>query len=355
MIESRLAKWRSRELARTIFFFTVLIVLVVALASVPRVSAPLLLAYVISLMVRPLLPVLTKLGIPRVLAIVTLLLGLIGVSAWPIAKVVPVITDEARNLQYYVPKVEGYIRDRYVILKREIRERTSYDLNDVYLYDFLDSTNKTITSSLLTLPKLLASLLEWVFLVPLFAFFILKDGLRFRDILLSICPNGLFERFYSLTHEFGNKIGGYIFAKFIEASIVFVLITAGLWFLDIRFSLLLGILAGITNIIPYVGPLFGAVPGLIYALAEYGMGGTFAAIFLLYLIANAIDIAIVFPILVSRIVDLHPLVVVVSVILGSQSMGVVGMVISIPLAAALKLIILEIYQAIYAKRGGGSF
>lgn len=355
MNERRLAKWRNRELARMLFFFTVLLAMVLALASVPRVSAPLLLAYVISLMVRPGVPLLVKFGLPRTLAILTILTGIIGVSAWPIAKVVPVISEEARNLQYYVPKVEEYIRNRYIVTKVEIKERTGYDLNDIYLYDFLDSANKYVTTSLLTLPKFLASMLEWVFLVPLFTFFILKDGVVFRDMLLNICPNSLFERFYSLTHEFGKKIGGYIFAKFIEASIVFVLITAGLWFLDVRFSVILGLLAGVTNIIPYVGPLIGAVPGIIYALAEYGAGGTFAAIVILYTIANAIDIALVFPILVSRIVDLHPLIVVVSVILGSQSMGVIGMVISIPLAAALKLIILEIYQSIYTKRNNSSF
>lgn len=354
-MSERLAKWQSRELARTIFFFSVILILIVALASVPRVSAPLLVAYVISLMIRPLLPILVRMGIPRTPAIVLLLLAILGITVWPVAKLAPVITDEARNLQYYIPKVEGYISERYMVIKRELYDLIRYDLNDAYLYDFLDSTNKTLTTTLLGLPKLLAALLEWVFLVPLFSFFIMKDGTHFRDMMLNICPNNLFERFYSLTHQFGNKIGGYIFAKFIEAFIIFVIITAGLWFLDIRFSLLLGILAGVTNIIPYVGPLIGAVPGLVYALAEYGFGGTFAAIFLLYTIANAVDIAIVFPILVSRIVDLHPLAVVVSVILGSQSMGVIGMVISIPLAAALKLIILEIYQAIYARRGGGSF
>jgi len=353
--KSHLAKWRNRELARTLFFAAVILVLLVALASVPRVSAPLLVAYVISLMVRPILPILTKIGIPRTLAIISLLVGLIGVSSWPIAKVVPIVTEEARNLQYHIPKVENYIRDKYVVMKKEIRERSGYDLNDVYLYEFLDNANKTITSSLLMMPKFLASLLEWVFLVPLFIFFIMRDGLRFRDLLLKICPNSFFERFYSLSHEFGNKIGGYIFAKFVEASIIFILITAGLWFMDVRFSVLLGLVAGVTNIIPYVGPLLGAAPALVFALAVYGAGGTFAAILLLYTIANAIDIALVFPILVSRIVDLHPLVVVISVILGSQSMGVVGMVISIPLAAALKLIILELYRTIYSKRGGSSF
>lgn len=355
MIEKRLGKWRNREIARTVFFFTVIIVMILALASVPRVSAPLLLAYVISLMIRPGVPILMKLGIPRTLAIITLLMGLIGISAWPITKAVPLISDEARNLQFYIPKVESYITDRYVVVKKELKEKAGYDLNDVYLYDFLENSNKYITNSILALPKWLASLLEWVFLVPLFTFFILKDGIVFRDILLNICPNTLFERFYSLTHEFGKKIGGYIFAKFVEASIIFFIITAGLWFLDIRFSFLLGLVAGVTNIIPYVGPVIGAVPALIYVLAEYGAGGTFAAIAILYTVANAIDIAIVFPVLVSRIVDLHPLVVVVSVILGSQSMGVLGMVISIPLAAALKLIILEIYQSIYARRNSSSF
>ena len=351
MSELSRMKWRNREIARTIFFFFVLLALFGALVSVPRLSTPLLFAYVIALMVRPIVHFLTHLGLPHTLSIIGLLLSLILLSAWPIAKMAPIVSEETRNLQYHVPKVENYIRDRYQVLQLEVRKRTGYNLSDHYLTNFLDSGNTVVADVLLTLPKLLASLLEWAFLLPLFIFFILKDGFKFLNILLSICPNGLFERFYSLTHEFGKKIGGYIFAKLIEASIIFVLITAGLWFLDIHFSLLLGILAGVTNIIPYLGPIIGAVPGLIYVLAEYGMGGTFAAILILYVIANAIDIAIVFPILVSRIVDLHPLLVVISVIIGSQSLGVVGMVISIPAAVALKLIALEFYQAIYTRQG----
>ena len=65
------------------------------------------------------------------------------------------------------------------------------------------------------------------------------------------------------------------------------------------------------------------------------------------MIANAIDIALIFPILVSKIVDLHPMLVILSVILGSQLMGVAGMVVSIPIAASIKLIIEEIYLEFY--------
>ena len=71
---------------------------------------------------------------------------------------------------------------------------------------------------------------------------------------------------------------------------------------------------------------------------------------LLYIIANAIDIFFVFPILVSKIVDLHPVLVVISVILGSQYFGIVGMIVSIPMAAAIKLIIIEVYEETYQVR-----
>src|SRR5690606_9585696 len=110
------------------------------------------LAYVISLMVRPAVPILVRLGLPRTLSITVLLLGLLGATVWPVTKLVPVITDEARNLQYYIPKVESYIRQQYLVVKRELYQSTRYDLNDAYLYDFLNSANKTVTSSLLGLP-----------------------------------------------------------------------------------------------------------------------------------------------------------------------------------------------------------
>jgi putative permease len=118
--------------------------------------------------------------------------------------------------------------------------------------------------------------------------------------------------------------------------------------MGVKFSFLLGLVAAATNIIPYIGPIIGMIPAIAWGLAEFGVSPTFGAILILYFVANAIDLAIVFPILVSKVVDLHPLVVVASVIFGSQSLGIMGMVISIPLAASLKLVILEVYFEVYS-------
>jgi len=136
-------------------------------------------------------------------------------------------------------------------------------------------------------------------------------------------------------------------AKFFEASLLGLMISISLGIAGVEFSLILGLIAALTNIIPYVGPILGSLPGIIIVLAKYGPGNLFYIVLFIYFIANIIDLAIIFPILVSKIVDLHPVVVVLSVILGSQYFGLVGMVISIPCAAAVKLITEVLFDEFY--------
>lgn len=288
-----------------------------------------------------------KLGLSRTVSSFFILIGILFFSIYPIVKVVPILTTEANNIQYYAPKVESYVKKEYYVLKNKLRDRTGFELQDRYITDGLTYVRSAISSLVLNVPNLLASVIEWVFVIPLFVFFLLKDAPSFRRFILGITPNSFFEKFYFLSHKFNKQLGDYILAKFIEATIIGVILTSGLLIMDVRFALIFGLVAALTNVIPYLGPILGTVPALIFALAEYGLGTTFGGVVILYLIANAIDIAIVFPILVSKIVDLHPVLVVASVILGSQMMGIMGMIISIPVAAAIKLIFTEIIEDIY--------
>ena len=116
------------------------------------------------------------------------------------------------------------------------------------------------------------------------------------------------------------------------------------------FAFLLGLVAALTNILPYIGPFIGFAPALIIGLVDQNPNTTLGAMAILYIVANVIDLALVFPLLVSKIVNLHPLIVVMSVIVGSQFGGVVGMIISIPLAAFFQLFVNQIYTEIYTSR-----
>lgn len=343
-------KTSSREWVRLIFFFSLILVMGGALLSLPRASIPLTIAYVIFLIVNPALPTLAKLGLSRGVSITLLFVALLFFFIYPIVKVVPTITSEAKEFKDNIPRIERYIDGQYIKYRAAIKERTGYEVPSKYVTQVVDVARAGTANFLLNLPQLLASFLEWILLVPLFLFFLLKDAPTFKRSILRLTPNSIFERFYYLTSKFNGQLGDYIFAKFVEASIVGIIITSGLLILNIKFSLLLGLVAGMTNVIPYVGPIIGTIPAIVLGFAEYGTTPTTGAIVLLYLIANTIDMAIVFPILVSKIVDLHPVIVVMSVILGSQFLGVLGMVVSIPLAAAVKLIIIEIYNELYSER-----
>ncbi len=338
---------KMTNITKYVFFYSIFLIVGLILFSLPRLTIPLAVAYVLYLVVEPMVPKLIKLGLSRTWSILILFVGILFFTSYPIVKFVPSVKNEVDNFQYYRPKVERFIESNYESIRLKIKESTGYDIGDKVLDDSLTHFKNGTRDLILQLPNYLASLLEWVFLVPLFLFFMIKDGRSMKFILMRITPNGIFERFYYLFSQFNKKLGDYIFAKFIEASIIGVIITTGLLIIDLRFAFLLGLIAAITNIVPYVGPLIGSAPGIILALIEFGNTPAMGAVVVLYLVANIIDLALVFPILVSKIVDLHPMLVVVSVILGSQYLGTTGMIVSIPLAAALKLLFIEIYKEVY--------
>lgn len=319
----------------------------------PRVFFPLLVAFILSMVLRPILPKMEKLRLPRTISIFLLFAGLGFFLVYPIVKFAPVIQKESDNFQYYIPKIESQLEKGYDDLRTEVRDRVGVDLPVNIIDQASTYVEKSVRNFLLQVPNVLASVLEWLLLVPLFLFFLLKDGKRMKNSFLKFVPNVIFERAYYLVFQFNRQIGDYIFAKFIEATIVGVIITSGLLIMDIRFAFLLGVIAGVTNIIPYLGPVLGIIPGVLVCFVDYGMTPTTGAVLILYGVANVIDLAFVFPILVSKIVDLHPVVVVVSVIVGSQYMGIAGMVVSIPLAASLKLLFQEVYKDIFPNTSRG--
>lgn len=337
----------KREKARIIFFLFVLCAFAAILMALPRLSIPLLIAYVLSLIFAPAIPALMKLGVGKNVSVISIFFAAIFFTIYPFVKVVPMISNEIKNFEYYAPKVENYVKIEYRKFEELIKEKTGHVVETNYIEKGIVYLKTSTTDILLKISKSVVSFVEWIFVVPLFFFFMLKDGHRFKTLVLKVTPNSIFERFYWLSHQFNRQLGDYIFAKFVEAAIVGIVITGGLLFLKMRFAFIFGLLAAVTNVIPYLGPVLGMVPPLIFALVEYGVGTNLGAIAILFVIANAIDMAIVFPVLVSKIVNLHPIVVVVSVILGSQIFGVVGMIISIPLAAAIKLFVSEVYYEVY--------
>ena len=183
-------------------------------------------------------------------------------------------------------------------------------------------------------------------LCPFLAFFMVKDSHNLYRSFLSLVPNHVFETTLSLTHQISLQIGQFIRARILEAFIVGLITGIGLQFLSFPFALLLGLFAGLMNLVPYLGPVIGCIPALLVGIVNGMPLFDLSIVLSVYVIAQLIDNTILIPILVARMMKLHPVTVIVVVIAGAQFLGILGMIISIPVANAIQVAYHAVYQHI---------
>jgi len=176
-----------------------------------------------------------------------------------------------------------------------------------------------------------------VIIVPFVAFFFLKEGRRITQGVIELVPNAYFELILNLLHQINGQIGGYIRGQILAVSLVASMSVLGLSLLGMPYFLPVGVLAGLANMIPYLGPLIGIVSATIVALATQGGMALVMKVVVLFLIIQIIDNVIIQPMVVAKSVDLHPLVVLVVVMVGSDLIGIAGMLIAVPLTGILKV------------------
>jgi putative permease len=328
------------------FFLASLACALAFLAFFPRLAFPLASAYVVSLVVRPFRDLYVAASPSHRLSSVLVLAIAVTLLVFPLGRALTALPQEISEMVRTLPRLEWLLRMKAAEFQEfmwtAFRWRLDFDVVALLSKHIESSANAAIVF----LPRLMGAFLEWLLLTPLFLWFLLRDGSRLRGRFLRAMPNAWFERGYMLFHQFNGKFGDYITAKTLEASIVGVLVGGGLWAVGFPHASLLGVLAGVTNILPYVGPVLGWLPALLVGLLRPQETNLLGMNFV-YLVANLVDMALVFPLLVSKIVNLHPLVVVSSVVVGSQVAGVGGMLVSVPVAAFLKLLVLEAHRSLY--------
>ncbi|MCB0414235.1 MAG: AI-2E family transporter [Bdellovibrionales bacterium] len=341
-------RWRSQiireryiRLATSVgmLFFGAIIVL-----KVENLLLSVILAVTSSSILDPAVNSLERNGLSRKMAVSLIFLFIALILLLTIVGVLPPIYDQALKLKAELPKyTEGTVK-----LIQDIEARLVF-ISDIFeTFDFSETAEAYIsafsTSLFDDLPKLLSNSVTTMFLAPFLTFFMLKDGRKVMKLLVDMVPNNIFEAVLSLRHQINLQIGSFIRARFIEAGIVGGVVWIGLWIINFPYAPLLALFAALTNLIPYIGPIVGMVPALMISL----INGTDPLGLLLaampYLIAQVIDIFFIIPMVVAKIVDLHPITVIISFIIGAQIMGVLGMIIAIPVTSALKLTLESIYR-----------
>ncbi len=164
-----------------------------------------------------------------------------------------------------------------------------------------------------------------------------------KKALIGIVPNRHFEMILSLIYKTDQQLGSYLRGQFFDAVIIGLLSTIALWILDVPYFLLIGLFAGMANMIPYVGPLAGGIMAILVVVINGGSGQQILFVGIAFVIVQLLDNVLVQPLVVARSVNLHPLIIIFAVIIGGQFFGILGMLLAVPTAGMIKVLVTEFY------------
>ncbi len=178
-------------------------------------------------------------------------------------------------------------------------------------------------------------------IVPFLAVFLLRDGPKIKQGLIRLVPNRYFEFSLEALHKIDLRLGNYLRGIVIQNTIISGLAIGALWVLEVPSFILLGVLIGITNFIPYIGPLLGAGVVVLVQLVNTGSPIMAGLVLLALLAIQLVDEALIAPFVYGKAVDLHPLEVLLILWVAAQYFGLVGIVLAIPLASSAKVVLTE--------------
>ena len=184
----------------------------------------------------------------------------------------------------------------------------------------------------------LLTLAVYLVLVPLMVFFLLKDKEQMLNAVRRVLPRnrGLAGQVWK---EMNQQITNYIRGKVLEMIVVSVATWIGFILFGLNYSLLLAVLVGFSVLIPYIGAFVVTIPVVGVALFQFGAGTEFWSLFAVYLIIQGLDGNLLVPVLFSEAVNLHPLVIILSVVIFGGLWGFWGVFFAIPLATLIKAVV----------------
>lgn len=341
------AVWRS---AMTVFFLFIAVMIAFIFPLISDLVVVMIISLVLTYIFRPGMVYLEQLGIPREWSIIGIFALVIVIVSIALRFFIPVLVDELGTLAVFLERVNiGQLEERLIgwINTRSPRLGALVGTGATGAEEIVNQVSKAASGFLhqsLSFFAGAANALALSIVVPIITFFLMRDGDKFIKRIIEKIPNRFFEMSVSLTHRIDQQLGNYIRSVLLESLIIGIICWISFEIVGVKFALVLGLLNGFLNMIPFFGPLIAYIPTGLVFLVTYD--NVFMGLFWMVTIlvgAQMLDNVLLKPILISRSVNVHPAAVLITVLIGGRIAGPIGMFIAVPVYAILKVIILDLY------------
>ncbi len=333
--------------AALLFLFLGVISLLPTLRSVLLI---IVMAMFLSILLTPFVNFCEYRGVNRALASVLVFAVIIFLASMGFKLLAPVVSQQVKELS------SGLNDQSPAQVMQLVREKIGDNIpvlsNPSVQAEIEKKVGEILKHSFTVVADVLSAVMSTI-MIAFMTFFFLKDGRRIKKALIGWVPNRYFEVALMLQHKIVTQLGRYIRGQLLVAFIVGALSTLALYFLGVRYYFFIGAMAGLANMIPYFGPIVGALPAVVIAFLDTGEVGLVAAVIVAFASIQLIENVVVSPVIVAKSVELHPLVIIVVILIGGQLMGVFGMLLAVPAASIVKVTACELAWAMKHYRAFG--
>lgn len=308
---------------------------------VRSIFAIFIVSLVLAALIDPLADWFAKRRIPRALAVLLIYIVLLGSMSLVVTLLVPPLIEQSDQL---VKKMAAYIGD--------LLGRVS-SLRDLAISKGFAANGEDALSSLQAgLPKALSGVystltgffggLVTLILILVLTFYMVVESDALKKFFKSIAPEKYQPHLVGLFTRAQHKIGSWMRGVLVLSVIVGVFIYAGLTILGVKYALVIGILAGLTEMIPYFGPVISSIPAVFLALSQSPVKG--AMVVALFILCHQLENHVLVPKIMQKAVGINPVLSILAMGVGFQLAGFFGILLAIPTATALSVFVADFIE-----------
>ncbi|MBD8032786.1 MULTISPECIES: AI-2E family transporter [Solibacillus] len=318
---------------------------------------PGVLGVILFYLLRPPLKLLVRWKVPRGLAILILYIVAIALITLLVVLVFPFLRDQFTNLVQEFPVVlMSLANDLLVFLNNsqfnEYFEKINFDYNKL-LTDFTGSFIETVKDTLTSVASGVASgitglvstitgIVLSLVIVPFITFYLLYEGEKMPRFILRLFPPRMRLRMGEVLHDMDKQISSYIQGQILVSFCIGVMMTIGFLIIGMPYALLLGFIAMITSVVPYLGPAIAATPAAIIAIVNSPW--LLLKLIIVWTIVQLIEGKFISPQIMGKSLSIHPITIIFVLLTSGSLFGVAGVVLGLPGYALIKVLITHTYR-----------
>ncbi len=319
--------------------------------KIARILSPFFVTVILVYIVKPLSDRLTAKKIPVGISILLVYMFIIAALAATGIYFVPELAGNIRDLMETLPQLMGSYEEMFNGILAAINSSNWSEQVKNAVFDQISNATAQLQDFLVKMLEKglriivdIARVIIDVTVAMVITYYAIKDGDKFKNLFLSLFPKRWRSWLTCTGKEISGIIAGFIQGQLLISLIIAVLETIGLILVGMRYPLILGMIGGLANVIPYFGPYIGAIPAAAVALTVSPMKAVWTI--LVYIIVQQIDNNFISPKVVEGRLGLHPVATIFAVLAGGEFFGIAGMLFAVPVMAILRVLFNKAVESI---------